>query len=147
MKISYSISAAAAVSVAVFIFTGCTTNPETGGAELFGVFPIEDATIDAAEAAANRASESGGALGVAGTLVASAIALWRRRKELEEKSATERAKAVAKSVIAGAEKILSKADGACPWTTTREELVALLKEEQEKAGTRAEVNALRRTES
>ena len=123
--------------------SGCVTDPVSGETDFLGFIPVSETTVAAAEVAAERASESGSALGIAGTLVASAIALWRRRKELEEKSAAERAKVVAQSVIAGAEKILSKAESE-GWNPTRAELAGMLKEEQEKAGTRADVNELRK---
>lgn len=131
--------------LAAAFFAGCTTNPETGAQELFGFVPVES-VVDTVEPIANEAKTSGGVLGIAGTLVASAIALWRRRKELAEKSNAEKAKAVAGSVIDGVDAILkkieeTKASGG-EWAPSKEELLALLKAKQVSAGTRADVDEI-----
>lgn len=129
---------------AAFFGTACTTNPETGATELFGLVPV-DAVVDAVEPVAQEAKSSGGILGIAGTVVASAIAYWRRRKELDEKSNAEKAKAVAVSVIDGVDAILSKIDNAKDgggWAPTKDEICALLKAAQTAAGTRDDVKQI-----
>ena len=124
---------------------GCTTNPGTGVQEIFGLVPV-NTVVDVGEAVANEAKGAGGILGIAGTLAAGAIAYWRRRKELAEKSNAEKAKAVAASVIDGVDAILTKiseanAEGGS-WAPTKDELIALLKATQTAAGTRDGVNEI-----
>ena len=124
--------------------TACTTNPETGATELFGLVPV-DAVVETVEPVAQEAKSAGGILGIAGTVVAGAIAYWRRRKELAEKSNAEKAKAVAVSVIDGVDAILSKIDNAKDgggWAPTKDELCALLKAAQTAAGTRDDVKQI-----
>lgn len=131
--------------LAAFFETACTTNPETGKTELFGIVPVET-VVETVEPVAREAKSAGGILGIAGTVVAGAIAYWRRRKELAEKGNAEKAKAVAVSVIDGVDAILKKiseanAEGGS-WTPTKEELCALLKATQTAAGTHDDVKQI-----
>lgn len=126
------------------ILTACTTNSE-GVSELFGIIPLDESTVDTVETVATEAKSSGGILGIIGTVVGGGIALWRRKKELAEKSNAEKATEVAKSVVSGVSSILDKVsevhDGGS-WTPTKEELIALLVAAQEAAGTRSEVDKI-----
>lgn len=133
------------IAGAALMLSGCATNPETGATELFGLVPVET-VVETVEPVAQEAKSAGGILGIAGTVVAGAIAYWRRRKELAEKGKAEKAKAVAVSLIDGVDAILAKIERAKDgggWTPTREELLAILKATQEDEGTRADVDALR----
>lgn len=127
------------------LLAGCTTNAETGELELFGLVPAET-VVSTAETVANEAKGAGGVLGIVGTIAASGFALWRRKKELAEKSNAEKAKAVAVSVIDGVDAILAKVNEAKAeggsWTPTKDELLSLLKAAQNKAGTRSDVDTL-----
>jgi hypothetical protein len=130
---------------AALINVGCTTDSETGEVKLFGIVPAET-VVETAESVSNEAKGSGGILGIVGTIAASCFALWRRKKELAEKSNAEKAKAVALSVIDGVDAIIAKvneakADGGS-WTPTKEELLDLLKAAQNSAGTRSDVDNL-----
>lgn len=133
------------LSFGCLVLSGCITDPDTGEAAILGVVPVEDA-IATAEVVAEEAKGQGGLLGIAGTVVASAIALWRRKKELAEKSNAEKAKIVAGSVIDGVDLILQKVEqtkeSGGDWTPTKEELLKLLKSAQDKAGTRSDVNKI-----
>ena len=132
------------IAGAALMLSGCATNPETGAAELFGLVPVET-VVETVEPVAQEAKSAGGILGIAGTVVAGAIAYWRRRKELAEKSNAEKAKAVAVSVIDGVDAILSKIDNAKDgggWAPTKDELCALLKAAQTAAGTRDDVKQI-----
>lgn len=128
-----------------FVVSGCTTDEKTGEVKLFGIVPAET-VVETAEAVSNEAKGAGGVLGIVGTIAASGFALWRRKKELAEKSNAEKAKAVAVSVIDGVDAILAKVNEAKAeggsWTPTKEELLALLKSAQNKAGTRTDVDTL-----
>ena len=132
--------------------TGCTVDPATGESALFGVVPIsagtEEAALAAAENAAVEAEQSGGLLGVAGVLAGTAIAWWRRRKELASASDADKAKLAALSLIDGidavAAKIEATKESGGSWTPTRDELLAVIAAAQERAGTRDAVNALRK---
>lgn len=128
-----------------FVVSGCTTDEKTGEVKLFGIVPAET-VVETAEAVSNEAKGVGGVLGIVGTIAASGIALWRRKKELAEKSNAEKAKAVAVSVIDGVDAILAKVNEAKAeggsWTPTKEELLALLKAAQNSAGTRTDVDTL-----
>lgn len=125
---------------------GCYHDHETGETRLLGVVPITEQTVETVEVVADEAKGQGGILGIVGTVVASGIALWRRRKELAEKGKAETAKAVAGSVIDGVDAILKKVEEAKAeggsWTPTREELLALVKAAQDSAGTRSQVKEL-----
>lgn len=133
------------ILIVAFFEAGCTTNPETGEAELFGIMSVES-VVDTVEPAAEQAAQSGGVLGIAGTMIASVIAYWRRRKELAEKANAEKAKAVAISVIDGIDVILKKASDANAeggsWAPSKDELLAILKAVQNNAGTRNGVNEI-----
>lgn len=151
MKTEFSaILGAAAIFAAAG--TGCTVDPATGESALFGAIPIsagtEDAVLTAAENAAGAAEQSGGLLGVAGVLAGTAIAWWRRRKELASASAADKAKLAALSLIDGIDAVAAKIEATqaadAPWTPTRDELLAVIAAAQERAGTRDAVNALRK---
>ena len=132
---------------------GCTVDPATGETQLFGAIPIsagtEEAALAAAENAAGAAEQSGGLLGVAGVLAGTAIAWWRRRKELASASDADKAKLAALSLIDGidavAAKIEATKESGGSWTPTRDELLAVIAAAQERAGTRETVNALRKS--
>ena len=138
---------------ALIALTGCTVDPATGESALFGVVPIsagtEEAVLTAAENAAGAAEQSGGLLGVAGVLAGTAIAWWRRRKELTSASDADKAKLAALSLIDGidavAAKIEATKESGGSWTPTRDELLAVIAAAQERAGTRDAVNALRKS--
>lgn len=137
---------------ALIALTGCTVDPSTGETQLFGVVPIsagtEEAVLTAAENAADKAANSGGLLGAAGVLAGTAIAWWRRRRELASASDADKAKLAALSLIDGidavAAKIEATKESGGSWTPTRDELLAVIAAAQERAGTRDAVNALRK---
>ena len=134
---------------ALLALTGCTVDPATGESALFGAIPIsagtEEAVLTAAENAAGAAEQSGGLLGVAGVLAGTAIAWWRRRKELASASDADKAKLAALSLIDGIDGVAAKIEATqaadAPWT--RDELLAVIAAAQDRAGTRDAVNALR----
>ena len=136
---------------AALALTGCTVDPATGESALFGAIPIsaetEEAVLAAAENAAGAAEQSGGLLGIAGVLAGTAIAWWRRRKELASASDADKAKLAALSLIDGIDAVAAKIEATqaadAPWTPTREELLAVIAAAQDRAGTRETVNALR----
>lgn len=134
------------VLLVLIVSNGCTTDATTGAVELFGVIPVSDNAIDTAEAVANEAKGNGGILGIAGTVVAGAIAWWRNKAALANASNAEKAKAVAGSVIDGVDAILKKIEetqaGGKVWAPSREELLSLVKAAQNSAGTRSEVKEL-----
>lgn len=137
---------------ALLALTGCTVDPATGESALFGAIPIsaetEEAVLTAAENAAGAAEQSGGLLGVAGVLAGTAIAWWRRRKELASASDADKAKLAALSLIDGIDAVAAKIEATkecgASWTPTRDELLAVIAAAQERAGTRDAVNALRK---
>lgn len=131
----YPLSAAAAL-----MLSGCATNPDTGAPTLFG-FDVPESAFAAAETAAEEASSSGGLLGIVGVVAGTALSLWRRRREIAVKDA-------ALSVIDGVDEIIAKARAAKEsgksWSPTPEEIVALVKAVQNHAGTRGDVDELRK---
>lgn len=127
-------------AAAALLFSGCATDPTTGEVELFGLVPV-DTAVEVAEATANTASSSGGLLGIVGVVAGTALSLWRRRREIAVKDA-------ALSVIDGVDEIIAKARAAKEsgksWSPTPEEIVALVKAVQNHAGTRGDVDELRK---
>ena len=150
-KIDFFTRIALPALAAAAALAGCTVDPATGESALFGAIPIsaetEEAALTAAENAADAAAQSGGLLGVAGVLAGTAIAWWRRRKELASASDADKAKLAALSLIDGIDAAAAKIEATqaadAPWTPTREELLAVIAAAQDRAGTRETVNALR----
>ena len=150
-KIDFFASIALPALAAAAALAGCTVNPATGESALFGAIPIsaetEEAALAAAENAADAAAQSGGLLGIAGVLAGTAIAWWRRRKELASASAADKAKLAALALIDGLDAAAATIEATqaadAPWTPTRDELLAVIAAAQDRAGTRETVNALR----